>query len=252
MVICFSGTGNSLYIAKKLSEVLGDELIDVTHGINDDVNVYCDEKSDTYIFVCPTYAWRIPKIFERHIEKAPFVNEQNAPLNAYFLLTCGGDIGNAEKYIKKLCEKKGFNLLGVAEIVMPENYLVMFSVPSEKTSEKIISKASLQLPAIVDKIKNKLPLESKKVSLLDRQKSGIVNITFYPFFVSARKFYATDKCTSCKKCEKLCPLGNIKVTDDKPQWSKNCTHCMACICRCPQEAIEYGKASKGKRRYHLD
>ena len=28
-----------------------------------------------------------------------------------------------------------------------------------------------------------------------------------------------------------------------------CTHCMACICRCPSEAIEYGKHSIGKPRY---
>nr|WP_264291386.1 MULTISPECIES: hypothetical protein [unclassified Dorea] len=31
-----------------------------------------------------------------------------------------------------------------------------------------------------------------------------------------------------------------------------CTHCMACICYCPAEAIEYGKKSVGKPRYHLD
>ena len=30
------------------------------------------------------------------------------------------------------------------------------------------------------------------------------------------------------------------------------THCMACICYCPKEAIEYGKKSKGKPRYHFE
>ena len=28
--------------------------------------------------------------------------------------------------------------------------------------------------------------------------------------------------------------------------------CMACICYCPKEAIEYGKKSKGKPRYHFE
>ncbi len=28
-----------------------------------------------------------------------------------------------------------------------------------------------------------------------------------------------------------------------------CTHCMACICGCPAEAIEYGSRSRGKARY---
>jgi len=46
-----------------------------------------------------------------------------------------------------------------------------------------------------------------------------------------------------------CPLNNIRLNDSKPVWSKNCTHCMACICGCPSEAIEYGKRSRGKPRY---
>ncbi len=251
MVICFSGTGNSRYIAKNIADGLGDELIDATYSVNEEIVLYCGENTDTYIFVCPTYAWRIPRVFENHIEKATFVNESGKPLNAYFVLTCGGDIGNAEKYIKSLCKKKGFNLLGVAEAVMPENYIAMFSVPSEKTSEKIIAKANERLPELIGKIKNRLPLEGKKTSFIDKRKSDIVNLTFYPFCVSARKFYTTDKCISCGKCERVCPLDNIKLVNGKPKWGKECTHCMACIGICPTEAIEYGNSSKGKRRYYL-
>ena len=33
---------------------------------------------------------------------------------------------------------------------------------------------------------------------------------------------------------------------------KGCTHCMACICYCPTSAIEYGKKSLGKPRYHFE
>ena len=49
-----------------------------------------------------------------------------------------------------------------------------------------------------------------------------------------------------------CPLNNIRLENGKPVWGKNCTHCMACICYCPKEAIEYGKKSKGKPRYHFE
>ena len=50
----------------------------------------------------------------------------------------------------------------------------------------------------------------------------------------------------------LCPLNNIHLESGRPVWGKNCTHCMACICYCPKEAIEYGKKSKGKPRYHFE
>lgn len=40
------------------------------------------------------------------------------------------------------------------------------------------------------------------------------------------------------------PLNNIRLENGKPVWGKHCTHCMACICDCPKEAIEYGKRAK--------
>ena len=42
------------------------------------------------------------------------------------------------------------------------------------------------------------------------------------------------------------------LQNGKPVWGQDCTHCMACICYCPTEAIEYGKMSLGKPRYHFE
>ena len=56
-------------------------------------------------------------------------------------------------------------------------------------------------------------------------------------------------CVSCGKCVDVCPLDNVRLTNGLPIWGNHCTHCMACICRCPKEAIEYGKHSKNLPRY---
>lgn len=42
------------------------------------------------------------------------------------------------------------------------------------------------------------------------------------------------------------------LQNGKPVWGQDCTHCMACICCCPAEAIESGKMSLGKPRYHFE
>ena len=82
--------------------------------------------------------------------------------------------------------------------------------------------------------------------------SGPVNPIFYSFFVKANAFAASDPCTGCGQCARLCPTNNIMIQNGKPVWGGDCTHCMACICRCGAEAIEYGKKSLGKPRYHFE
>ena len=76
---------------------------------------------------------------------------------------------------------------------------------------------------------------------------------FKPFWVkfmlTAKAFYVKDSCIGCGKCAKLCPLNNINIVEKKPVWGKKCTHCMACICNCPKDSIEYGTITVGKERY---
>lgn len=244
MILYFSGTGNSAYAAKVIAEIVEDTRISISDRLKArNWETVVTEKP--LVFVVPTYAWRIPRLVEQWIEKMTFSGNQKA----YFVMTCGGGTGNAGKYLRKLCRKKGFEYMGYKEIVMPENYVAMFPVPKEEEAVSIIQKAEPYIRSAAECVKNNKPLQEEKITVLDKLSSGIVNDLFYGLFVKDRKFYTTDACISCGKCVKACPLHNIKLTDGKPQWNKNCTHCMACITGCPTEAIEYGKASIGKARY---
>jgi len=65
-----------------------------------------------------------------------------------------------------------------------------------------------------------------------------------------KSFRVDEKCTGCKICEKICPAGNIKITDNKPTWHHHCEQCLACIQWCLEEAIQFGKNTSTKKRYH--
>ena len=139
--------------------------------------------------------------------------------------------------------------MGCSSITMPENYIALFSTPTKDEADKIIAAAEAVIDRTAEVIAEGSGFHKGSISFMDRMNSGIVNELFYPVFVHAKKFYVTDACISCGKCETVCPMQNITIKSGKPAWGDECTHCMACICRCPKEAIEYGTHSKGLPRY---
>lgn len=245
MVFYFSGTGNSKYIGRRIADDIGDSLYSINSALKNN-EYFNDTDIDILIFSVPTYAWRIPHVVENWIRKSSFKNGAKA----YFVMNCGGEIGNAEKYVRKLCKECSLEFMGCAEIVMPENYLAMFSTPTPEQGKKIIARAEPLIDSIITSIKSTNPLPAYKTSLTGKAMSSIVNVLFYPLCVKADKFTVdSEKCISCGKCAAECPLNNVRIVEGKPVWDKDCTHCMACISVCPKAAIEYGKNSVNRPKY---
>ena len=244
MILYFSGTGNSLYAAKLISKITGDELVSLNERIKR-VN-YEDIHSDKpLIFICPTYAWNIPHIVKDFILKTKFTGSNKA----YFILTCGSETGGAAYKLNKICMEKQFEFMGLASIIMPENYLALFPVPDEVKSIAIINNAVLEIKRTAEIISAEKNLETATSLISGLIVSSLVTSAFYKFIVSDNGFHTDSRCIGCGLCAKLCSLNNIQIKDKKPVWNGSCTHCMACICSCPKEAIEYKNKTTGKRRY---
>ena len=145
--------------------------------------------------------------------------------------------------------KKGWRIGGCASVLMPENYIALFKTPSEEEALALIERAEPKITDIARMIREGRILPEQQVNGKDKISSGLVNTVFYPLMVHAGKYYVTDACISCGLCEKACPLGNISLKEGNRSGGRTVAHCMACICRCPREAIEYGKNSQGQPRY---
>ena len=247
MVLYFSGTGNSRYIAQHIAEAIGDELLSMNDRIKagESSPVTSDKR---LVIVTPTYAWRIPRIVRDHLAETDFP----CGAQAWFVMTCGSEIGNAAKYNRALCQEKQLTYMGTAQIIMPENYIAMFNAPQAEEARQIVARAEPDIDRVISAIKTGQKFALPRNNLYDRFMSGSVNPTFYKFFVKAKAFRAGDRCTGCGKCASLCPVNNITLAGGRPVWGDRCTHCMACICYCPAEAIEYGRKSVGQPRYHFE
>ena len=243
MILCYSGTGNSRYIAQRIADELQDNIVDLNEKIKTN-NYSSIETGGDVILVVPTYAWRIPKIVSNWLYKTKFIGAKRI----WFVMNCGSEIGNATKYNLMLANDKHLDYMGTKQILMPENYIAMFNAPQLEEAKGIVEKAEINIKYIREGKAFLKPCHN----LYDRFMSGLVNPLFYHFFVKAAAFKVKDTCTGCNQCVKKCPMNNIQLIDGKPVWGKNCTHCMACICYCPQEVIEYGKKSVGKPRYRFE
>ena len=62
-------------------------------------------------------------------------------------------------------------------------------------------------------------------------------------------FRVESQCNSCGLCARVCPVANITLEGGKPAWLGHCQQCLACIQLCPQQAIEYGDKTVGRKRY---
>lgn len=246
MVYYFSGTGNSQLAAKQIAAALDDELVSINQVLKScKQQIFHSERP--LVFVAPTYAWRMPKAVSDWIRTCGFEGNRQA----YFLLTCGGSVGNAAAYAKKLCTETKLEFKGLALVAMPNNYVALSNPPDKAECAAIVEKATECLASLSVIVKKGEPFPEASVSLKDRINSGPVCALFYSFFVHDKGFWASDKCISCGKCARRCPLNNIRLNAGKPEWHGNCTHCMACIGGCPAAAIEYQKTSVGNRRYYI-
>lgn len=247
MVFYFSGTGNSQLEARQIAAELEDRLVSINR---------CMKKGSTgefhsdrpLVFVAPLYAWRVPKVVERWICDTKFAGDRSA----YFILTRGGGTsGNAAAYARKLCAATGLTYRGLASVQMPENYIALSSAPGVKECEELIKRAEPVFSSLAQNIKEGAPFPAAPVSLGGRFLSGPFNPLYYHLAIHDKGFTVSDACVSCGKCVQRCPLNNIDLVSGKPNWNGRCTHCMACICGCPTEAIEYKSISQGKRRYYI-
>ena len=247
MILYFTGTGNSRYIAHRIADALGDELLSMNDRIKaGDTSPI--EVNERLIIVTPTYAWRIPRIVRDWLTKTEFPGAKRA----WFVMNCGSEIGNAAKYNRTLCREKQLSYMGTAQIIMPENYIAMFDAPRAEEARQIVDRAESDIDRAATAIAENQAFPPPRDNLYDRFMSGPVNPIFYAFCVKAKAFTVSDACIGCGKCAALCPTNNITIQNGKPVWGGDCTHCMACICYCPAEAIEYGKKSLGKPRYHFE
>jgi ferredoxin len=239
-----SGTGNSLWISRRIAAGLGGADV-LPMSVAGDGKVTAGSGAVGLVF--PVHMWGVPALVLRFTEK---LNETR-PEYLFAVAVNAGQVSNTLVQLKKILARNGLHLSSGFEIVMPSNYIPWGSPgPTEKWS-RLFDAAGEKMSRICDAVKGKTKMPVEKGPLWQRMLfTALYHMSFSRMPKMDTGFRADEKCDQCGICAKVCPVSNITLEDGKPVWNHGCLQCLACLQWCPKEAIQYGRKTHAYERYH--
>jgi ferredoxin/flavodoxin len=236
----FSGTGNTLWSAKKIAEIMGDcELINIgAEAYKDEILV----EADAVVLLFPSYAYGMPLIVRRFVQKAIFKTAYVASF-----VTFGTSPGGTMTGLSRILKRKKIDAVYFGRIPAVENYIAIFGAPKPKTTQE---RLALQAKATEAAARCIMERRTSRVNPF-RPFSGIVWLLFsLATKIFYRYYRVSAECNGCGICEKICPVSAITMRNGKPEYSKKCQHCNGCLNWCPRKAIHFGRLNARLARYH--
>ncbi len=227
MVFYFTGTGNSLYIAK----MLDNDIVSIPQILNSDNLVF---EADRIGIVCPIYGHKMPAMVKEFVQKAAFRTNY-----LFVVLTYGNRHANAVELAADTFERARKKADYITTLLMVDNFLPVFDMDEQRKIDKAIAQQLAIIKMDIEAQKRKY----QEVTSEDRavHKGYLVLVQQQPETIWA-DFDFTDDCIGCGICTRVCPASCIHLEKQKAIRSvENCQACYACVHACPTAAIKVRK-----------
>lgn len=235
IVFYFTATGNSLFIAKQLS----DSPLSIPQELKKTDLTY---EADEIGFVFPDYAAAVPVIVREFVAKARFKASY-----IFSVITFGNASVNVAEWWNDWAKAKGLHNNYINTILMVDNYLPVFDMNEQI---KIDKKTDENMAGIIGDISSHKDFiaPSEMGWFTKEMLQGMQDMHFSQKSEQLIKLDA-DKCIQCTTCTEVCPRGNFSLASGELQISGKCEFCLACVQNCPQHALSLERERNKEARY---
>lgn len=270
----FTGTGNSFAIAKDMAEKTNGKIISIT-SLTDKKSIKTD--ADVLGIVFPTYYepyGGVPLIVRRFIVKLEKIDSK------YIFAICNyGSVSvNALNLLDELLKSVGGRLAAGFTVNMPYN-MGGSSINSLQKQQKMFRVWEENMDVIYEHINARREVRFDTPNVLAGKIYSLIQFIVAPLIFlfkpvtrrclkqyynlnngsyvemlpnMDRSFYTNDNCAGCGTCARICPVKDIELVDERPEWQHKCEFCLACFHWCPQEAIQSSELENTIRYHHPD
>lgn len=236
LIIYFSGTGNTLLVAKHLKKALVESGASVhLHSIEDGpIDIKSIESYDLIGFAFPIFGFGTQQMMMNYQKTLPRIKGKKA-----FVLQTGADFisinyAASYRFIQKI-QAKGYNVFYDRIIAMGSNWLIGYDHGMVKQLEEAsVGKTEHMAKEMIQGVRRRY-----RPNPLIRLNSYISALGEH--YIGAKMFgfslKVKDTCNHCNKCVESCPSKNIRAVNGRVEIGSNCSWCMRCIYQCPSKAI---------------
>lgn len=252
IILYFSGTGNTKFIANKISEefIKNGCEIDI-HSIEENIDLN-NFSYDYLILGFPKYFEYVPHNFIEYLEDNLYDSSKEVKT---MIFSTGKD--RAKAYFDELEKKllvKNYKVIATKNFQMPDSCTL--SKGYKKITRKDLREIfDSSLSEIKDTVVNFLTDNYMKEEINELTSTIYKTINKFKtkgLYKNSLKFSVSSNCDKCNLCVNVCPTRNVENIGGYIKFRDNCIMCCRCVNACPKNAIMYKEKEHSQYKENID